>query len=337
MFKIGGWPQWTLFEVRERAQEIRRKVEAGEDPVPPRIVVPTVTEAFEDFTRSLEIKGRRRGTLKDYRCQYRVWLEERFGNRPVDKVTRADLAQLADEITAKGAKTRANRVLATVSSMYGWLNRDRDYQGSNPARGLERRHEEPREVFLTPEQIDALRLALAAYAARQDGRSRCNASVADCLLFCLATGCRSGEAKAATWSMFDEGLGTWSKPAATTKSRRLHVVPLGNLARDILVHRLRLRRDGEAVVFPNKTGGHLTNVRHAWAEISKAAGIEGCRVHDLRHSFASIGLQAGLTLPMLGKLLGHTRTETTARYSHISQPDLRAAAGAVNALIDRAK
>ena len=224
MYKIGGWPQWTLYEARTRAQEIRRIVDAGEDPTP-RSTVMTIREAFEEFERSRRLKGRGDRTLKDYRSQMERYVFPKWGRTPVDRLTRPEVASLHDRIRATGLKTRGNRVLATISSLYGWLQRERDYKGVNPATGIERTQEHGREIFLQPDQVARLKTALQEYAEDVGGRSRNNDVAADAIWFCLVTGARSGEVKRATWDQFDPALTVWVKPASTTKQRKLHRVP----------------------------------------------------------------------------------------------------------------
>src|SRR5262249_59216119 len=134
----------------------------------------------------------------------------------------------------------------------------------------------------------------------------------------LLTGARSGEVFAATWDQFDLEAGRWTKPSSHTKQKKQHVVPLSPEARELLQHIRRGADETQTYVFPS-TGktGHLTTLKKSWRLICKAAGITNLRIHDLRHSYASIAINAGLTLPVIGRLLGHTQTATTARYTHL--------------------
>jgi integrase len=215
--------------------------------------------------------------------------------------------------------------------MYGWLQKDGAYKGENPAAKLEKNPEHGREVYLTPAQVSALRDALEAYAGRIKG----NDVAADCLTFIIATGCRSGEAKTAVWSQFDESLTVWSKPASTTKQKKVHRVPLGPAAQAVLLRRRGLRQKGQEAVFPGKYGAdYIRQLRSAWATVSAAAGLKGVRIHDLRHSFASLAISAGVPLKVVGGLLGHSAVATTNRYAHLYDDDLRTAADKVSALIE---
>ena len=150
----------------------------------------------------------------------------------------------------------------------------------------------------------------------------------------LLTGARRGEALAAKWQDIDFKTGTWSKPAATTKQRKLHHVPLSEAALHLL-RELRARVPADVPwLFPTNGGGHRKDVKDSWTAISKAAGIPDVRVHDLRHPFASVlASGVGASLPLIGALLGHTSAQTTMRYSHLFDDVQRAAVNEAGAII----
>lgn len=154
----------------------------------------------------------------------------------------------------------------------------------------------------------------------------------------LLTGCRSGEALAARWADVDLASGTWSKPAASVKQGRAHVVPLSAPARQLLSEIQAEQKAGRRAlgewVFPgNGASGHFRELKGPWRRLCRDAGITGLRPHDLRHSFASELVSGGASLPLIGALLGHANPATTARYSHLYQDPLRAAAERVGATI----
>jgi integrase len=205
----------------------------------------------------------------------------------------------------------------------------------NPAQGVERAPEERRERFLTPAEIARLDEALAACPERVS---------ANATRLLLLTGARRGEALGATWDQFDLAAGVWIKPATTTKQGKPHRVPLSAPALALLsemratadVENERRKRDGlpELVhLFPGKDGKLLTGIKRFWARVCKAAGISGVRLHDLRHTYASILASSGLSLPIIGSLLGHSQPATTARYAHLLDDPLRAATERAGAVI----
>jgi integrase len=129
----------------------------------------------------------------------------------------------------------------------------------------------------------------------------------------------------------------WSKPPSSTKQKEHHQVPLSAPALQLLSEiQRRQKRAGERsrFVFPGIGGtGHLVEIKKSWAQICKAAGIEGLRVHDLRHSYASQLVSGGASLPLIGALLGHSNPTTTARYAHLFHDPLKAATEKVGAVI----
>jgi integrase len=174
----------------------------------------------------------------------------------------------------------------------------------------------------------------------------------------MLTGARRGEVLGATWDMFDLEQGIWVKPSAHTKQRRIHRVPLSSPALDLLKS-MRAEAKNQ-FVFSGAEGKPLTDFKRTWASVCKAAGFvdripkqtrsgktvcdkngapilieqPNVRVHDLRHSFASILVSAGASLPLIGQLLGHTQVQTTQRYAHLFDKTMRDAAEAVGAFVE---
>ena len=326
--KIGSYPTWTIEEARQRALDIRRVVEEGGDPaVAAADGLPTFQGAFDLF-EAARLSRRAPQTRKDYRRMMEAYAFPDFGKTRVDRITKAQIEALHGKITGDGKPVRANRVLAVISSVFGWLNEVDIHTGSNPCAKLERNREEGRETFLEAGEIAAVLGALEAY----EGLTKGNDVAADCVRFCLATGCRSGEAKAARWDQLDKALTVWTKKASTTKQRKLHRVPLGPAATDILATRKGKASRGDVYVFPGKYGAeHIQQLRSVWDYVRDQTGLGEVRVHDMRHSFASLAVSAGVPLKTIGGLLGHSSVTTTNRYAHLYDDDLRNAAAAVNA------
>jgi integrase len=135
----------------------------------------------------------------------------------------------------------------------------------------------------------------------------------------MLTGARRGEVLNARWEQFDLEHGVWTKPAATTKQRRMHRAPISGA----VVHLLRAIRSTVPAdcpwVFPGYAKGKPKHeVKRFWDQIRNKAGIPEVRIHDLRHTFASLLVSGGMSLPMIGRLLGHTQVQTTHRYATCS-------------------
>jgi integrase len=148
----------------------------------------------------------------------------------------------------------------------------------------------------------------------------------------LLTGARKGELVAATWDQFDLKGGIWSKPGATTKQKTDHVIPLSAPARQLIADLHQARDHHSEYVFPGRLG-HRREIKDSWTDICETADIEGLRVHDLRHSYASTLAGAGFGLPIIGALLGHTQPSTTARYAHLADDPLRTATERAGAIL----
>src|SRR5262249_40038437 len=161
----------------------------------------------------------------------------------------------------------------------------------------------------------------------------------DCLRLIMLTGCRPGEAMLATWAQFDGQPGFWIKPAATTKQRREHRLPLSAAALQ-LINEIRARRgEGDPVdyVFPGQIPDRpLQQLRTCWDAVCKRANLTDVRIYDLRHTFAAMGAGGGLGLPIIGRLLGHTQARTTQRYAHLADDPLREAADKIASAITKA-
>jgi integrase len=130
----------------------------------------------------------------------------------------------------------------------------------------------------------------------------------------MLTGARRGEVLNATWDQFDLDRAVWTKPAATTKQRKLHRTPISGAAVQLL-RTIRDRVPAECPwAFPGDAEGKpVHEIKRFSDDVRKKAKLSDVRVHDLRHTFASLLVSGGMSLPMIGKLLGHTQVQTTQR------------------------
>jgi integrase len=193
----------------------------------------------------------------------------------------------------------------------------------NVARGAVRRNPETkRRRYLSPAEIAGLSAALAECA---------NQDAADAIRLCMLSGARRTEVSAARWAEFDLAAGVWRKPAERVKQATPHDTPLGAAALEILARRQATAKGD--YVFPGRNGQSYLNIRSTWEAVRKAADLEDVHLHDLRHSFASILVSSGASLPLIGQLLGHSNPATTARYAHLFLDPQRAAVEKVGAII----
>ncbi|MFV2035229.1 MAG: site-specific integrase, partial [Halocynthiibacter sp.] len=178
--------------------------------------------------------------------------------------------------------------------------------------------EEKRHRWLSDTELSRLTDALDQHP---------NQLAANAIRLQLLTGARIGEVLTAIWSDFDLDRGVWIKPSHHTKQKRTEHLPLSGAAQDML---LRMREETDemsAHLFPGRNPEKpLTDLKRFWRSIMSMSGIEDYRVHDNRHTHASHLVSSGMSLAIVGRLLGHTNPITTQRYAHLADDPLRDAA-----------
>jgi integrase len=350
---IGDTAAWPVKKARERAKELRRLVDDGKDPMAERHAgreAPTVNDLADKFVAE-HVSKKRPSTQDEYGRLLRVHIRPALGRKRVADLQYADLEAMHRKIAAT-APYAANRALAVMSKMLN-LSIRWQMRTDNPAKGVERSQEEKRERFLVDSEIARLSEALAAHPERMS---------ANAVRFLLLTGARKGETLSASWRQIDLSAGVWTKPSAATKQAKEHRIPLSAPAL-LLLSEMKRDADKEnerrakeklppiTALFPGTDGKPLTDIKHFWASICRTAGLavqvekknaqgravrdetgapvmvwqSTVRIHDLRHTHASILVNLGLSLPIIGKLLGHTQAATTHRYAHLQDDPLRAA------------
>jgi integrase len=329
---IGNANDWPVSTAREEAKRLKRLVNVGRDPMGERHeerAAPTVADLCDRYVAE-HLPRKRTGSQHEDLSLIAQWVQPELGSRKVADLRHADIEKLHRKITAKGAPVRANRTVTLLSKMFSLAVRW-ELRADNPARGIERNGEERRNRYLAGAELARLTEALAAHS---------NQGAANAIRLLLLTGARRGEVLASRWDQFDLDEGVWTKPAAFTKQNKLHRVPLSAPARQLLAEIKAAADTGGSrfapspFVFPARTTvGHMVELKASWRTICRAAALDGVRVHDLRHSYASILASAGLSLPVIGALLGHTQPGTTARYAHLFDDALRAATERVGAIV----
>jgi integrase len=189
--------------------------------------------------------------------------------------------------------------------------------GSNPCRHVEKFAERKRERMLSAEELGRLGGALADY----NGSPYVVAAV-KLLVF---TGARLSEVLGLRWDWVDFSRGEARLPDSKTGAKTLHLPPPALAVLSALP-----RMDGNPHVICGRVeGAALVNLEKPWRQIRKSADLDGVRLHDLRHAFASVAASAGMGLPIIGKMLGHAQAATTARYAHLASDPVKAAAATV--------
>jgi integrase len=323
-YTIGSFPDWSVTGAREEARRLKRDIDGGGDPladIEAERGAPTVADLIERFLAE-HVSRKRPHTQYDYRNVIARHIAPALGRLKVAEVSYSDIDALHRKITKAGHPTQANRVVAVVSKMFSLAIRWK-MRPDNPAKGIERNAEHKRTRYLTAIELARLTDALAAHPDQQ---------AVDIFRLCLLTGCRSGEAMKARWDDIQLAAGIWNKPGSTTKQKTTHIVPLSAPAKQLLA-RLRQRTNSPWVFPADSAPGHRVTVQKSWRAVCKAAKISELRVHDLRHSFASLAVNRGASLPLIGSLLGHATPVTSARYSHLFDTTQRATVESIGKLI----
>ena len=365
-FTIGkhGAP-WTVETARKEAVRLLGLVAEGRDPASERdradnaLTVNGLAEAF--MLRHVEAK-RKPSTAAFYRHVLDAHVLPTLGRRRAIDVTRADVAKLHNDLRgkrqdkteseptsktaerSKGGPYIANRALAIIASMYSWAgNAGLIADAFNPAARVERFAEQRRERFLTTDEIDRIGTALreaettglpwivdgakAKHVPKKDQRTRLSPNVTAAIRLLMFTGCRLREILHLEWQHVDLERGVLF--LADSKTGKKTVV----LAAPALAVLASLERVGRYVIAGESAGNHnekpRSDLKRPWAQLTRRAKLEGVRIHDLRHTFASFGAGSNIGLPMIGKLLGHAQSRTTERYAHLAVDPLRRSADVI--------
>lgn len=327
-YTIGSYPDWTVVAAREEAKRLKREIDQGHDPLAELQTIRTAPTVADLCARYLEERAPalRPHTQVNIRSMISKDILPTMKHIKVAEVTFTDIDGLHSKMTRgtggrKAVPHLANRVLSLLSSLFaeavrwGWIK-------ENPVKGIRRNVETKRVRYLKPEELVQLTEALAQHPDKQ---------AVTIIRLLLLTGARRTEVLSATWRQFDLEAEVWTKPAATTKQRKDHIIPLSAPARQLL-QELRATSDGDGYLFPQGNGYRKTLTR-PWREIRRMTGLRDLRVHDLRHSYASWLASAGHSLPLIGALLGHSNPATTQRYAHLFDDATRKATESVGAIV----
>jgi integrase len=344
---IGTWPAWSVTTAREEAKRLKREIDKGEDPLDTRqstrtapLMKDLIDRIVEEHLPKLETTN-----ASNQKSMLTKLVLPDWRNRLVTDITPTNVDRLLPKIAegrarpakpktrskrraplvpAKPTPVRANRVGEVPREMFTLAIQCR-MRTDNPATSFRKRPETARERFLSFDEIGRLADALAN---DEDQRT------AGIIRLCMLTGARLGEARTATFDQFNLDLAIWTKQAAYTKQRRTHRVPISHEA----VALIPLRRDavpkGCPFLFPGDVEGQpVVELKRFWAQMRATAEITNVRIHDLRHTFASLLVSGDASLEMIGKLLGHTQSGTTQRYAHLIESLLRAGVNAVGEML----
>lgn len=341
----------TADQARNAARDMLASIRLGNDPLAKRAAdraAVMVKDLASRFLSEHAEPKRKKSTAELYRFAINNHINPALGKKAAVAVTPADVAKLHRAL--KDRPYMANRTLAVMAAMYSWGGEHHVIpEGLNPSAKVEKYAEHRRERFLSTDELvrlgDAIREAeevgirwepdakkKTKHAPKPENRvTKIAAEVAAALRLLLLTGARLREILHLRWSEVDLERGLLLLPDSKTGRKAIILN-----APSILILS-KLPRIG-AYVIPGEGMGTKdekprADIKRPWALVSRKAGLSGVRLHDLRHTFASFGASSNLGLPIIGKLLGHTQSATTARYSHLADDPVRRASESIGAAV----
>lgn len=324
-FRIGKSREISLAKAREKAQEIRIQVISGTSgpSSPPELL--TYSQFMHRYY--FPTKHAKRSLKKDHQL-FKDRLEPEFGSRRLTEITRQQVHafQLSLMNSHLQPSTQNHFLRLLRHSLY--LALDLELIIKNPAAKLKLQEENNHiENFLKEKDLERLMLVLASHP---------NQRISAIIKFLLATGARVNEALKAHWSDIDLEHRLWKIPASNAKSKRVASVPLSDTAIQVLTQLPTYGQDTFVFINP-KFGRHYANIHKPWTKIREQAGLPKVRLHDLRHTFASLLINQGRSLYEVQKILRHSDPKVTTRYSHLTTATLQSAVNSASEVIQRAQ
>lgn len=325
---LGRFGAITPDQARGAALEALVKIRQDVDPQLEKkqrrtaITVKELADRFDEEHIAVRLKA---STAKEYRRNLRLFILPAIGHLRVLDVNRADIAKYHHDWRHR--PYQANRNLEIISKMFNlaemWGLRP---DGTNPRRHIRKYPEKKRERYYSAGELRALGRVLTEM---EEERIELSSAIAAIRLL-LFTGCRLGEIMTLRWDFVDFDAKVFRLPDSKTGAKLVH---LGTAALSVL-RGIDRQQDNDFVIMGRKPGAHLTDLQPFWQRLRGRAGLKDARIHDLRHTFASVAVSNGQSLPMIGKLLGHTQVQTTARYAHLANQPVMDAANDVSSLIE---
>lgn len=340
-----GAREFTPEQARQAAKGILASISLGSDPVAVRREEresETFREFAERYLREEAAAKLKLGTVVNYRICVRKHAVPEIGSIKLNRISTADISRIHSKVGQTRPMT-ANRIVECISSIFRYAATCNLVPvGHNPTKGIRAFRESRRERFLNSDELARLGSAIreaetvgipydvdetkptSKHAPKLENRRiQIDAYTAAALRLLILTGARLREILHLKWAYVDFQRGLLLLPDSKT-GRKAIVLNAPALA---VLH--SLDRRGEYVIFSELDDKPRADLNRPWRTISARAGLHGVRIHDLRHTHASVGAGAGLSLPIIGKLLGHTQASTTERYAHLDSDPLRKASNEI--------
>jgi integrase len=336
---IGRHGTLTADQARKEAKRVLGAVTLGDDPQEAKAkerAELTVAELCDLYMKE-GVATKKASTLAIDKIRIARHIKPLLGKLRVSKVERRDVDHFMRDVASgktkveatphtRGGKAAASRSVGLLSGIFAFAV-DRKLCKTNPAAGIKRFKDNRRERFLSAAEMGALGDALDAL--QLEGMDKSHVTIMRLLAL---TGARKSEISTLRWREYDNERGLLRLEDSKTGAK---VMQLGAAALTLLAEVDHGKSD---YVFPDPRDRNLPirGLDWAWVRVRKRAGLPEVRIHDLRHSFASVGLAGGQALPLIGKLLGHAHVGTTARYAHLADDPVKAAADRISNAVDAA-
>lgn len=338
---LGAHGALTPDQARAVAKQILGAAANGGDPAANKQEKRKQIDVAELCDRYLEggCGTKKSSTIATDRGRIERHIKPLLGRKKVAEITRADIKRfLQDVATGKtaadiktgkygrarvtGGKGTASRTLGLLGGIFTYAI-DLGHIEMNPVHGVKRFADHRHDRFLS--EAELVRLGDALRQAEAAGENYAGIAIIRLLIF---TGARKGEIESLQWREIDFERGLLRLEDSKTGQK---IVALNAGTLEILAALPRI--DASNCVFPackGESGGHFQGVSKVWRKVRSLAELDDLRLHDLRHSFASIAVSAGASLPIVGALLGHRDSATTQRYAHLSDDPVRSVSDAIS-------
>ncbi len=319
-YTIGAYGQLTLDQARKEAIRLNGKIASGVDPAETRKAQARAAVSLRQFSErymsEYAVPHKKTSSVQEDRRNLDNHILPALGSKALGKITRGDISKLHHAL--RKTPIAANRVIALFVTMMNLAERwELRPDGSNPCRHIQRYKEVARERFLSGEELGRLGKVLA----QVEGEKTHGPFIIALFRLLIFTGSRLSEVRLLKWEYVDLKERRLNLPDSKTGKK---VITLNAPAVAVLDQLPRIEGN-PYVCCGNRAGRPLRTVHNAWRHIRGLAKLDDVRIHDLRHSFASVAAGSGMGLPIIGSLLGHRQAETTKRYSHLHQDPLREA------------
>jgi integrase len=309
---LGKWPDISVDQARKAASTAMGQIAAGRDPEAERRQrrqEPTIKNLWDHWLLYAKAHKKPNSVYED-ELKYNKFLNP-WSSRRLSSIRKADVQSLHSKVGVENGVYQANRLLALVRSMFNKAE-EIGHRGDNPAKNIKLFREQSRDRFLQPDELKAFFAALESEVPL----------VRDFYMMLLLTGARRSNVESMRWSDVDLQAAYWRIPE--TKAGMPVVIPLVAPALTILMVRAE-SANGSEWVFPGRKGKHIANPKGAWIRIVKGAGVSDVRPHDLRRSLGSWMAGQNVSLPIIGRALGHKTAVATMVYSRLSLDPVREA------------